>query len=202
MKKLLIATHNKAKFKYFEKLLCIFDLELVSLADLKISKEAPEDGNNEMENAISKARFYAAQSRLVSFSDDAGLYIPALDNEPGVQVRRWGGKFPDSISDQEWLEYFLDRMKDIPDEQRFGKFKIARVIAVPGGEIYQQTWERHIIFGRKPHSKNYEEGWPLSSVYVEKGYNVPWTKMDWQERVKYEGKNLYELEVIFNKIFK
>lgn len=202
MNRLLIATHNQAKFDYFKRLFDGFNLDIVSLSDLEISDEAPENGNDEVDNAISKASFYAQKSGIVSLSDDAGMYIPALDNEPGVQVRRWAGKFTNDIGDKEWLEYFLGRMKDISTENRIGQFKIARAVVTPENEIYIQKWERNFFIAAEPNWDNYETGWPMSTVYIERDFNKPWTKMSWEERIFYEQKNLAEFDLIFKNIFK
>lgn len=201
MKKLLIATHNQAKYDYFSKLFRDFDLQTTSLSDLKIKDEAPEQCNNETENAVSKAVYYMKKSGLVSLSDDAGMYIPALNNEPGVQVRRWAGKFSDDISDKDWLEYFMSRMQNIEEENRIGQFKIARAVASPDGKLYTQKWERNFKIAKEPNWENYESGWPMSTLCIEKDFDKPWTKMSWEERIYYERKNLEEFKNIFNKIY-
>ena len=55
MMKLLIASHNPAKVKEYKRYLSDLKLELVSLSDLNIKEEAPEDGKTFEENAIKKA---------------------------------------------------------------------------------------------------------------------------------------------------
>lgn len=200
MKKLLIATHNAAKLDYFRRLFSDFDLELLTLADLGIQAVSPEDGNNEEDNALQKARFYAQKSGVATMSDDAGMYIDALNGEPGVQSRRWNGKFPDDITDEEWLGHFMDLMKDVPMERRTGHFKITRAIVMPDGQEYALHWRRDFIVNQEPNWDNYEIGWPMSTVYIEKAFGKPWTKMDWAERLYYEKENLEKLKEIFSKL--
>ncbi len=81
-----------------------------------------ESGTTVIENALMKARHYHSAAYPWVFSDDTGLEIDALNDEPGVQTRRWGGRFADDISDQAWLEYLLLRMKNVPLDQRTASF--------------------------------------------------------------------------------
>ncbi len=202
MKKLLIATHNKAKEEYFKKLLKEFDLNFLFLKDLDIREDAPENEIDEVGNALSKARFYVQKSNEVCLADDAGMYMDALNGEPGVQSRRWMGKFPDDISDEEWLNFFLEKMKDVPKEKRSGKFKIARAIVTPDGEEFVVKWAREFFVAEEPNWDNYKKGWPMSTLYIERGINRSWVGMSWEERLRLEKNNLIEFNKIFNKIYK
>jgi XTP/dITP diphosphohydrolase len=202
MKKILIATHNKAKEEYFKKLLNEFNLDFISLAGLNIKEDAPEEEADEVGNALSKARFYMEKSREISLADDAGMYMDALGGKPGVQVRRWMGKFPDNISDKDWLDFFLKKMKGIPREKRSGKFKITRAIVTPGGEEFIIKWVREFFVAEEPNWDNYQKGWPMSTLYIEKGIGRSWVGMSWEERLKLEKNNLIEFKKIFNKIYK
>ncbi|HSA83924.1 MAG TPA: non-canonical purine NTP pyrophosphatase, partial [Patescibacteria group bacterium] len=92
MKKLLIATHNPAKLNELRELLLDLPLELVSLADVQISKEIEEKGTTYEENSQTKALSYAKLSGLPALSDDGGIEIAALNNEPGVYSKVCLGK--------------------------------------------------------------------------------------------------------------
>jgi len=94
MKKIVIATQNENKLKEFKEIFNEFDLdfELVSLKDLGVTDEAPEDGDTFLSNAVQKANFYKELTGLPCISEDAGLEIEALDNAPGVYSARWSGE--------------------------------------------------------------------------------------------------------------
>lgn len=170
------------------------------MEDLDISAQAPEEGNDEVENALGKARFYSRLSGMPALADDSGMYIDALGGEPGVMVRRWAGRFPDEVSDEDWLDYLMGRMKDVPEERRTGRFKVARAIVAPRGGEYVLECEREFKVALEPDRENHEKGWPMSKVYIEKGSNKPWSKMDWEERTDYERENLTKFKEIFDKI--
>ncbi|MCP4142434.1 MAG: hypothetical protein GY755_19525 [Chloroflexi bacterium] len=115
MKKLLIATTNSWKAQLFAPILSQYGFKVITLKDIEILKQLPiEDGATVVENALIKARHYHSGEHPWVFADDTGLEIEALNGEPGVQSRRWGGKFPDNIDEKVWLDYLLERMADIP----------------------------------------------------------------------------------------
>src|SRR6202166_223947 len=100
MRRLLIATTNRAKLGEYRLILrdVGIELELVSLADVGISESPEETGATFTENALIKARFYFERARIATLADDGGLEIDALGGEPGVRSHRWlgsGGKAND-----------------------------------------------------------------------------------------------------------
>lgn len=107
--KILIATKNPGKFEEIKAMLSEFPAEFVSLADCGIQDEFPENSDSFEENALGKARFYYEKSGLPTLADDSGLIVDALKNELGVKTRRWGAG--EQASDEEWLEFFLQRME-------------------------------------------------------------------------------------------
>lgn len=91
--KILLATSNPHKL---DEIRAVIDastgIELVSLADVGLSIAEPvEDGNTFEDNALIKARYYAAAARMLCLADDSGLEVDALDGEPGVTSARYAG---------------------------------------------------------------------------------------------------------------
>src|SRR4051794_19206444 len=101
MKKLLIATHNPGKLNEFRMFLEGVPFEIISLSDVGITEDVEEDGTTYEENSQKKALFYAQKSGLPALSDDGGLEIVALNNQPGIHSRRWLG-YP--ATDEELIE--------------------------------------------------------------------------------------------------
>ena len=91
MQKLLIATHNKGKLREFRHLLEDFHLEVTDLDAVGIEHDVEETGTTFAENAILKARAYAEMTGMLTWSDDSGLEVDALDGRPGVYSARYGG---------------------------------------------------------------------------------------------------------------
>ena len=90
-KKLVIASNNDGKILELEKILKVFDIQILSNRDFNIS-EPIEDGDTFKENAYIKAFNTASKTKLVSLSDDSGISFRALNDRPGVHSARYAGK--------------------------------------------------------------------------------------------------------------
>ena len=66
--------------------------EVVSLEDAGITLDVEETGETFEENAILKAKTYAAMSGMLTLADDSGLEVDALGGEPGVRSARYAGE--------------------------------------------------------------------------------------------------------------
>jgi len=119
VKKLLIASTNPGKtaeIKLGLKDLKKLGITILTLNDVIVGEKSPEEtGVTFKENAFIKAKFYAETTNLPVISDDGGLIIPYLNNEPGVKSRRWLGY---DASDQELIEYTLKRLHGVRLEDR------------------------------------------------------------------------------------
>ena len=90
MKKILIGTHNKGKFK-----------ELAYLISNKYKKISPdilkilsprETGKTFISNSQLKANFFSKFVSIPVISDDSGLCIKSLNNKPGIYSARLAKK--------------------------------------------------------------------------------------------------------------
>lgn len=139
MTTILFATQNRWKTQLFRPVFQKYGFELVDLRDAGIERERPfENGATVAENARIKARHYGSVSFPWVFADDMGVAVDALDGEPGVQARRWGGLFPDNVDDQVWLDYLLARMAGIPPEGRAATFLDGWALVSLGGGAYSR----------------------------------------------------------------
>jgi XTP/dITP diphosphohydrolase len=125
---LLVATGSAHKLAELQRLFGDLPLTLVTLRDLGISVEAPEDGATFEENAEQKARFYAEQSGEWTLADDSGLEVDALGGAPGVYTRRYAG--PDA-TDQQNYEKLLGALSGISRAQRGARFVCCMAIVNP-----------------------------------------------------------------------
>ncbi len=91
MKKIIIGTHNKGKFKEISSLLSQ-KIKKISPLNLKI-KSPKETGKSFLENSKLKAIFFSKKSNMVAISDDSGLEIAALNNKPGIHSARWAKRY-------------------------------------------------------------------------------------------------------------
>lgn len=95
--KLVFASNNKHKLDEVRAILT--GHEVLSLRDIGFEDEIDETGDTLEANSLIKARvvadYLANHPEIVVdgvFSDDTGLEIRALGNQPGVRTARWAGE--------------------------------------------------------------------------------------------------------------
>jgi XTP/dITP diphosphohydrolase len=132
LRKLLLATNNKAKVREYRSLLRALPFELVTLSEQGINTVVSEVGESLEENAELKAVAFSAESQLTALADDSGLEVDALGGEPGPVSARCAGE---GASDEERVEYLLARLEDVPWQKRSARFRCVIAIATPEGKV-------------------------------------------------------------------
>ena len=125
--KLLVGTNNKGKLKEISDLLPK-NLEIYSPKDFKM-KSPPENGKTFEENSLIKAKFFSKKSKMTCLSDDSGLEIDALNNEPGVFSARYAG--PKCLAEDN-INKVLSKLKVCSN--RKAKFRTVIALIVDGEE--------------------------------------------------------------------
>lgn len=131
--RLLIATRNPGKLKEYEQLLAGLPVTLTYLSGERIAHEVEETGETFADNAIHKAEEYARISGLLTLADDSGLEVDALDGEPGVHSARYAGP---RATDEDRYQVLLERMRDVPWEERGARFRCVIAVAEPEGGVW------------------------------------------------------------------
>jgi XTP/dITP diphosphohydrolase len=116
-RRLLVATGSAHKLIELQRLFGDLPIDLVTLRDLGITDEAPEDGATFEENALQKARWYAQASGEWTLADDSGLEVAALNGAPGVYTRRYAG--PDATDVQNYEKLLAETAGVIDRSARF-----------------------------------------------------------------------------------
>ena len=132
MQKLLIATNNAGKVREFQELLKGLPYILVTPQEVGVKLEIEETGSNYQENARIKAEAFAQASGLLTLADDSGLEVDALGGEPGIRSSRYAGE---NAGDKQRVDFLLNKLKDIPEQQRTGRFRCVIALARPDGRI-------------------------------------------------------------------
>ena len=138
--RLLIATTSPGKFREYRHLLNGLAYELVSLSEVGITQEVAETGATYEENALLKAREYAALSGMLTLADDSGLEVDALGGRPGVHSARYAS------DNSARIRQLLAEMQNIPAGERSARFQCVIALAWPDGrtEITRGTCEGQI----------------------------------------------------------
>ena len=85
---LLIATHNAGKLEEMRELLAPFGVSVVGATEKNLA-EPEETEDNFIGNARIKAHAAVKATGLPALSDDSGIEVEALNNEPGVYTADW-----------------------------------------------------------------------------------------------------------------
>ena len=115
----VVATHNKDKFKELYHGLKSLKIELLSLEDFPEIGEIIENGKTLEQNALIKARTVNQLTSLPAISDDTGLFVDALNGDPGIYSARYAGENSTHLDN---VNKMLHEMKNIPEGKRQAKF--------------------------------------------------------------------------------
>ena len=130
----VIATHNAGKLREMRELLAPYGIATESAGDLRLS-EPRETGKTFAANARIKALAAARASGKVSFADDSGLVVDALDGEPGIHSARWAGPDKDFRAAMNRIQTLLiERGAKRPDQRR-AHFVAALCLAWPDDHV-------------------------------------------------------------------
>ncbi len=151
MRRILVATSNPGKIRDFLGAARVHDVELDLLPDYRKIEPPVEDGDTFEANARIKAEYY---SRLVSgqlvLADDSGLEVDALGGAPGVRSARYAtdetGYTGEDIDDRN-NALVLERLENVPEERRSGRFVCVLALARAGKTIatFSGTAEGRIL---------------------------------------------------------
>lgn len=87
---IILATNNKHKLKEVREILSPHHIVVYGLSDLATKLEdVDENGTTYVENALIKAKAVQKITTMPIISDDSGLEITALNNEPGIHSARY-----------------------------------------------------------------------------------------------------------------
>jgi XTP/dITP diphosphohydrolase len=140
MTRVVVATRSAHKLREIREILG--DLPGYELLDLSQAgiPETPEEEGIEIfetfaENALAKARYFAARTGSVVLADDSGLCVDALGGAPGVRSKRFSGQshLSGDELDRANCEHLLRSLREVPEPERTGHYMCAAALIAPGG---------------------------------------------------------------------
>lgn len=167
MKEILFGTTNEAKIKQIRGALAPANIGVKGLTDAELAPDIKENGKTAIENACKKAVAYAKSFGEPVFAMDNALYINGLTREkqPGLNVRRTGGGYPERLSDEQMLEYYSQLITGLGGRVN-GYWEFGMCIATPKGKTWKTVIKSLRVFVGKP-SKIIIAGYPLESIQIE-----------------------------------
>ena len=165
--KLVFATNNLNKLSELQYLLPA-NIELLGLKDIGCNQELPETQNTLEGNAMQKAEFVFEHFGYNCFSDDTGLEVEALNNEPGVYSARYAGK---DCNPNDNMQKVLQKL--VGSNDRNAKFRTVIALIIDGKKsLFEGECEGEITKERKG-----EKGFGYDSIFLPKGVDTTFAQM-------------------------
>jgi len=151
--KLLVGTRSPGKTREIRDFFTGLPFDVSFPAD-RLLEPLPDEADLELgtsyaENAVAKARYFAARSGLPTVADDSGIEVDALKGAPGARSARWagiGGTGTDVDAANNAL--LLEKLAGVPDERRGARYRcVVAFLAAPSSvpEIVEATCEGFIL---------------------------------------------------------
>ena len=162
---LLIGTNNKGKLREIKALLPK-NIKIFSTSDFNL-KSPKENGNTFSENSLIKAKFFSKKSNQICMSDDSGLEIKPLNNQPGIYSARWGGKKNNfDLAIKKVFKKLDKQVSNWRNRKINAKFICALTIYWPSGK-YKTTIGQ--ILGTISNKKIGNKGFGYDPIFIPRG---------------------------------
>jgi len=169
IKKILIGTNNKGKYK-----------ELCDLLPKNVIKYSPKDfniispketGKTFKENSLIKASYFSKKTNLICLSDDSGLEINILGGKPGIYSARWSGK---RNNFKLAIKKVLKKMKKKFKKNDKAQFVCSLTLFWPSGKNYTS---QNLIKGKIIEKAKGNKGFGYDPIFIPYGYKKTFGQM-------------------------
>jgi XTP/dITP diphosphohydrolase len=186
MDKLIFATNNANKTAEIKKVLN-GHFNVISLTEAGIDIDIPEPHNTLEANAREKSRTIYTLTGNNCFSEDTGLFVDALNGEPGVKSARYAGD-----NAQANIDKLLEKLGQ--ENNRTARFRTV-ISLILNGQEYQFEG---ICEGKIINSRQGSNGFGYDAVFVPEGSTRTFAEMDMAEKNLYSHrKKAVEKMVLF-----
>lgn len=192
--KLVIATDNKNKVKEIKEVLKDFDFEILSkkelgLGDLNIVENAETlEGN-------AKIKAEAISKKIDSYilADDTGLFVKALNGEPGVRSARYAGDHDEKENRKKLLKNLEDK------DDRSAYFKTVLCLISPDKNLNFIEGTCKGIIANEEKGKG---GFGYDPIFIPEGQNKTFGQMSLLEKniISHRGRALENLKKYFTEL--
>ncbi|MDO8571852.1 MAG: non-canonical purine NTP pyrophosphatase [bacterium] len=196
--KIILSTRNPSKAAQIKEILVELSVDILTLSEVGIEGEAIENGTTLQENALKKALY--AYERLTTktwtMADDTGLFIEALNGEPGIRAARWAGE---EATTEEIMQYTLKRLDGILD--RAAVFETLVALVSPDGEQYFFSGVTHGYLLETPQIVPRQK-MPYSAIFVPEDCTKVLAAMTIEEenKVSHRGKAFRQVSTFLAKM--
>lgn len=173
--RLIFATNNQHKVQEIRAVLpSHFIISSLAEAGIDINIEEPYDTLKD--NAAEKARTIYALTKTNCFSEDTGLEVASLNNEPGVRSARYAG---DTKSFDDNIEKLLSNLAG--NMNRSARFRTVICLILEGQEHYFEG----VCEGSITNKRSGTGGFGYDPVFKPEGAEKTFGEMNMEEKNKY-----------------
>ena len=175
---LLIATHNAGKLKEMRELLAPFGVSVVGAAEKNLA-EPEETEDNFIGNARIKAHAAVKATGLPALSDDSGIEVEALNNEPGVYTADWA-ETPNGRDFVMAMTKTHDKLEAVnAPHPRRARFCSTLVLAWPDGhdEVFEGKANGSLVWPMRG-----QIGHGYDPIFMPDGYDITFGEMAFEKK--------------------
>jgi XTP/dITP diphosphohydrolase len=168
--KIVLATKNRGKLKEFNQM-C--KEKVIPFSDILGDMEIIEDGKSFKENALIKARviFEKLGDGYIVISDDSGISVPLLGNEPNIYSARYAGE---NASDRDNLNKLVDNLKAKGVNKTPAYYTASIAIVSQYGEYSVHGW----MYGDVIDTPRGDKGFGYDPIFIPNGYDKTLGELD------------------------
>ena len=185
MKELVLASANKKKIAELQDL--VEGLHILSLKDIGFNQTIEEPYFTFKENALQKARTVFNFCNKNVLSDDSGLSVLTLNNQPGVFSARYAGE---QATDEENLNKLLH---DMEGKESRKAFYTAVLCLIWDGVPHYFEGTCHGVLISEPRGSN---GFGYDPIFIPNGYEQTFAELspEVKKKISHRAQAMRELE--------
>lgn len=174
MREIVLSTDNINKLREIREILEDLDIKIYGKSDIEgLDFEVIEDGDTLYDNALKKASAMAERVDYAVLADDTGLFVTALNGEPGVHSARYASEHDDKKN----REKLLNNLKDKEDRSAYFKTEIIlidedkNIIPIEG-----------VCPGKISLEESGDNGFGYDSIFIPDGFDKTFAEMSHEEK--------------------
>ncbi len=180
--RIILASRNQNKIIEVKKI--IGDIVTIEPMSDVLKVDIPECGRNLLENSLAKAAFVYRLRGVPTLADDSGLFVEALDGEPGIYSARYGK------DDEQRIARLLKNLAD--KKNRNAAFRVVFVYFF--GQNEYEVFEGECT-GQIAMAARGTHGFGYDPVFVPKGYKKTFAELGpvTKNRISHRARALQKL---------
>lgn len=169
MNRIIVGSGNQNKIKEIREILKDFDFEIIGKNDIGLKEDAEENGSSLEENSLIKAEFIRNKVSDTVIAEDSGLFVRALNWDPGVYSSRYSGVDATDSKNNKLLLSNLFGKKD-----RYAEFRtVVTLIDNDGIHAF-----KGFVKGKITDSEIGKNGFGYDPLFIPDGYEKTFGQLD------------------------